>query len=309
MNDATALRAAPADQDVFHHRRTLTYRALRAVRDVCGFVLPAGQFGDRVYAWCHFVMRLNRLPSRRMLFNDVLYRLRVGGGLEDPLRVFVSDKEHVKTFVDERLGPGHAVPTIAILRSEQEIDACEFPARCCIKPTHMSGRVLLRLADEPVDTGLLRRWLRTSYYARSRQANYRHLAAKILVEPILFDDTNLADYKFFCYRGQPRLIQVDFDRATAHSRLLFDTQWNPLDYGLGYPIAKQSVPRPASLPGMLDAAARLSAEFDFIRVDFYTDGARYYVGEITNCHAAGAQHFIPPQAEESASRLLFGDAA
>jgi hypothetical protein len=293
------------EQDVRAYRRSVRFLTLRVLRDVCGFVLPPGRFGDRVYAWLHFVMAHGRLPSRRMLFNDVLYRLRVGKGLKSPLRVFVSDKEFVKTYVDDKLGPGHAVSTIAILRSEAEIDAFTFPDRCCIKPTHFSGRVVMRLAGEPVDTGLLRRWLRKSYYTRSREANYRRLAPKIIVEPILFDNPNLPDYKFFCYRGEPRMIQVDFDRATAHSRILFDTEWNPLSFGLGYPIAKRPAPRPANLHQMLDAAAKLSASFDFVRVDFYTNGAQFYIGEITNCHAAGGQRFVPPEAEETASRLLF----
>lgn len=295
-----------ANEDVFGYRRSPRYRLLRCLRNACGRLLPAGRFGDAVFAWIHFVMELGRLPSGRMLFNDALYRLRVEGRLADPLRVAVTDKEHVKEFIDGRLGPGHAVPTLAVLRSMKEVEAFEFPARCCIKPTHLSGRVMLRLAGEPVDREILRQWLRTDYYAKSRQANYRGLAPKIIIEPILYDDPNLADYKFFCVAGEPRMIQVDFDRATAHSRSLFDAAWGPLAYGLGHPRATRPAPRPTTLPQLLEAARRLAVGFDVVRVDFYTDGSRFHVGEITNCHAAGAQRFIPPEAEYEASRLLFG---
>lgn len=301
-----AMTSDDADEDVFGYRRSPRYRLLCCLRNACGRLLPAGHVGDAVFAWLHFVMELGRLPSDRMLFNDALYRLRVDGRLADPLRVAVTDKEHVKAFIDERLGPGYAVPTLAILRSLPEVEAFEFPPRCCIKPTHLSGRVTLRLAGEPVDREILRQWLRTDYYAKSRQANYRGLAPKIIVEPILYDDPNLADYKFFCVAGEPRMIQVDFDRATAHSRSLFDTAWRPLAYGLGYPRATRPAPRPPTLPGLLDAALTLAEGFDFVRLDFYTDGSRFHVGEITNCHAAGAQRFIPPEAEHEASRLLFG---
>jgi hypothetical protein len=131
------------------------------------------------------------------------------------------------------------------------------------------------------------------------------LAPKIIVEPILFDDANLMDYKFFCYRGEPRLIQVDLDRATAHKRALFDTHWNALGYSIVYPTPSHPVPRPTNLTEMLDAAARLSADFDLIRVDLYTDGERFHVGELTNCPGSAIKQFVPPEAEEPASRLLF----
>jgi hypothetical protein len=34
--------------------------------------------------------------------------------------------------------------------------------------------------------------------------------------------TELKDYKFFCFDGEPRLIQVDFDRFRNHKRNLYD---------------------------------------------------------------------------------------
>lgn len=295
--------------DACGRRRSLRYRALRILRDACGRMLPAGSFGDDLFAWMHFVMELGRLPSERMLFNDVLYRLRVGGGLADPLRVAVTDKEHVKQFIDGRLGRGHSVPTLAILRSLQEVAAFEFPARCCIKPTHLSGRVMLRVAGEAVETTLLRRWLGTDYYRRSRQANYRGLVPKIIVEPILYDDPNLTDYKFFCVGGEPRMIQVDFDRATAHRQQLFDLDWRPLGFGMSHPRADGSRPPPATLSRMREAARRLAAPFDLVRVDFYTDGTEFHVGELTNCPSAGTVRFRQPGSETAVSRLLFGPAA
>jgi len=308
MTDDQSPPRAP-DEDPFRHRRTVRYRLFRGLRDACGRLLPPGRFGDAAFAWCHFVMEIGRLPSRRMLFNDVLYRLRVGGGLEDPLRVLVTDKELVKPFIDERLGPGHAVPTLAILRSEAEVGACEFPARCCIKPTHLSGRVLLRLAGEPVDTAAVCRWLRTDYYAKSRQANYRGLEPKIIVEPILYDDPNLADYKVFCVAGEPRMIQADFDRATSHRQMLFDVAWRPLGFGMSYGTVAASVPAPPALPRMLAAARRLAEPFDLVRVDFYTAGTSFHVGELTNCPSAGTVRFRQPAAEQAVSRLLFGSPA
>ena len=34
------------------------------------------------------------------------------------------------------------------------------------------------------------------------------------------------DYKFYCFKGKVKLIQIDFDRFTNHSRLIFDNNFN-----------------------------------------------------------------------------------
>jgi hypothetical protein len=58
-----------------------------------------------------------------------------------PLRVYVSDKEQLNQHVRARLGEAFNVPTIAIPRTPAEARAFDFPARCVIKPAHMSGAV------------------------------------------------------------------------------------------------------------------------------------------------------------------------
>jgi hypothetical protein len=40
-------------------------------------------------------------------------------------------------------------------------------------------------------------------------------------------------------------------------------------------------------------------------VDFYTDGNEFRVGELTNCHAAAMQTFVPADSEKWADEFLF----
>ena len=54
------------------------------------------------------------------------------------------------------------------------------------------------------------------------------------------------------------------------------------------------LPRPAMLDQMLDVAARLSAGFDFVRVDLYACGGRPRFGELTFTPRAGSLAFDPP---------------
>jgi hypothetical protein len=72
--------------------------------------LPFNPTFDRLFHRLNFYRKHRRMPNGKMLFNDVLYRLKTSNEILDPLRVFVSDKEHVKQFVREKLGDEYNVP-------------------------------------------------------------------------------------------------------------------------------------------------------------------------------------------------------
>jgi hypothetical protein len=166
--------------------------------------------------------------------------------------------------------------------------------------------VILRRAGEPVDRERVKGWFAIDYYRLNREANYKGLHPKVIVEPLLFGDSNVMDYKIFCWRGVPKMVQVDVDRYIDHRRKYFDAAWNELDFSLIYPRTDKLIERPANLDRMLDVAARLAAGFSFVRIDIYSDGASCLVGEITHCAEGAGGRFVPPQAEATASKLIFG---
>jgi len=267
--------------------------------------LPYNRFGDNLYHRLLFLKKHGRLPSRKLLWNDVWYRVKTSDEIREPLRVMVSDKELVKEYVRKTVGDSYNVPTLAVLRSPTEVDAFEFPANCCIKPTHASAEVILRTDDAPLDRERIERWFEINYYRHGRESNYRTLAPKVIVEPLIFGSTNVDDFKIFCWRGVPRFVQQDFDRHTNHTRKIFDTQWNEQDFSIIYPRSKVAAPKPGTLDEMLAVARALSAPFSFIRIDLYSDNQQVLVGEITNCSANAGGFFLPRAAEFKASELMF----
>lgn len=278
----------------------MLYQALLAL-------LPRNRLGDRAVAFINFVVRHKRLPSKRPLFNDALYRIKVSDEILDPLRVFVSDKEFVKLYVRAVVGEDYNVPTIALLLSPDEAEAYDYPHQCCIKPTHASGQTIFRTAGEPVDRERIRSWFGVNHYDKAREANYRKLKPKVIVEPLLFQSGETLDYRFFCVNGKVKFITVDVDWTTPQrSRQLFDAAWNRQAYSLGYLPGDAVQERPGNFAEMTAVAEKLAAGFDFIRIDLYSDGDTCLVGEITNCHASANGRFVPPSAEITASRLLFG---
>jgi hypothetical protein len=288
--------------------RSWLRKVLGVLRKVLLVLLPENRFGDTVFSWVSFVFYHGRLPDRnRMWFNDVLYAIKVSDEILDPLRVLTTDKEYVKLFVRAVVGEKYVVPTIKVLRSKEEVNSYQFPPNVVIKPTHMSGRVIFKEGDAPVPISEIQGWFDQNYYRETREANYRFLRPKVIVEPMLFGRKGIEDYKVFCYNGRPRLIQVDIDRFGIHRRKYFDITWREQDFSILYPKAENAFPRPKTLDEMLAVAQGIASYFrGLVRVDFYTDGVeRVFVGEITHCHEGAHGPFLPREAERAGSELIF----
>ena len=267
--------------------------------------LPRNRFGDGVFDYINFVRNHRRFPGSREWISDLLFEMKRGQEIERPARVFTTDKHFAKFFVSGVIGSSHAVETLAILRSPEDVRAYVYPDRCCIKPTHISQTVLLRDNGEEVPIETVTSWLEMDHYTTCRERNYRSLEPKIIVEPIVFGDTNLNDYKFFCYQGAPKFVQVDVDRRSNHTRSFYDLGWKKLDFSVTYPNYEGEVARPECFDLMVDACRELAAHFSFVRIDFYTNGREFLVGEITHCPGSACEAFTPRQAEAFASELLF----
>jgi hypothetical protein len=261
---------------------------------------------DFVLSYLMHVSVLRRLPFKRILYNDVLFRLKTGPILKSPLSVRVSDKEFVKHYIAHIVGEEYNIPTLAILRLPVEIDAYEFPNRCIIKPTHASGEFIYRRSGEALDLERIKAWLKLDFSEQSHEANYRPLVPKIIVEAWALDEERITEFKFYCVEGKARAINAISGRFTDYSVVYFDTNWNELPY-TGYEAGHGKFERPQHLAEMISLAERLAEGFFFVRIDFYYDGTTIKCGEITNCPGAGLNTFRPREAELAHSRLLFSN--
>lgn len=121
--------------------------------------------------------------------------------------------------------------------------------------------------------------------------------SRYIVEKLLVNTENpeagIADYKFFCFNGQPEVIVYDTDRYVGHKRNFYDTDWNNLNVSSDCPQCDRNVPRPEGLDDMLKVAAELSKGFPFVRVDLYYVEGRVIFGELTFYPWSGYVQFVP----------------
>ena len=272
-------------------------------------LLPRIPATDYLWTVLEYRRRFGRFPALRKptRFSEKLLRLKQSADGRSARRMRISDKEFLKDFVFETLGPNYTPRTIAVLRSKQEILDFEFPSACVIKGTHTSGDVIVKWNDrEAVNRERIISWLDVRYYEVAREPNYRRLQPKVIVEELLHEDGESIprDYKVFCFHGRPAFVQVDSSRFSGHRRDFYSVAWRPLAFGMNYPSLGKAIPRPPDLKRLLGASRTLAAGFSFVRVDFYqlADGLR--VGEITNFPEAGFTHFVPTTVDCLVGRLF-----
>jgi hypothetical protein len=267
--------------------------------------LPYGKQTDRLVFYAQFLAKQNRMPRRGGGFLDFVFHLKRDNRLSGDLQILTTDKEFAKLFVAATIGPPHVVPNHAVLRTETDIDAYDFPDRCFIKGTAASGLVLAHEGGA-IDRRALNGWLKISHYTYTREQNYRPLTPKIIVEPYIFGSASNPDFLFYTYRGRVRFITYT-QRAPVTAGRAFDRRWRDLGFSITKPRLDSDVPRPALLEEMIEAAETIGKHFDFVRVDMYTNDREFLVGEITHCPGSADSVFRPPEAERTVNALMFGD--
>jgi hypothetical protein len=124
----------------------------------------------------------------------------------------------------------------------------------------------------------------------------------IVVEESLCDERGEAptDYKFFCFDGVPKIIDVVERRfsGSKFSDSYFDMNWKQYDVSWsdwpgeeGYPAGSPT--KPENFDELIRVASKLSKPFDFVRVDLYSISGRIYFGEFTHYPSAGIAEIEP----------------
>ena len=224
-----------------------------------------------------------------------------------PMLTQFADKCAARDYITARLG-ARVLPRLHhVTEDPRSIPWDILPERYVVKATHGSGwvRVVTSGVDREALTRQCQEWLGRSYYRHMREWPYKGIPPRIIIEEFIDDGSGCApaDYKLFVFDGRPAFIQVDGTRFSDHRRSFFDLKWQRLPFTLHYQPILHEVARPRHLEPMLEAAARLAAGVDFLRVDFYDTPEQFYVGELTTTPGAGLDVFCPLEADEQVGQL------
>jgi hypothetical protein len=227
----------------------------------------------------------------------------------DPLLPLTTDKVTLRDYVERVVGPGHLPALHAVLDAPDALRDAALPARYVVKATAGSAMTAFVAADSPAERERViraaRPWFRRNHGTRYDEWAYLALRQRLIVEEWLADGAHDVppDWKFFCFRGEVGIVQLDGERfAATRWRNLYGPDGTQLDATLYRPRGP-ALPVPASFGAMRGLAEALSRDFDFVRVDLYALPDRIVVGELTHYPATGRQVFEPRAWEERLGEL------
>ncbi|WP_218162511.1 ATP-grasp fold amidoligase family protein [Alkalibacterium sp. 20] len=212
----------------------------------------------------------------------------------------IADKYAVRAYVREKIGEKYLIPLIAVYDNVDEIEWDSLPKKFVLKCTHGSGSNIICSGKKDLDIiaakRKLNKWMKKNWFWFGREWAYKDIKPRIICEDYMTDESGveLKDYKIFCFNGEPKLIEVDFDRHSNHQRNLYTLDWEYIDATIKYPNdSTKIINKPTQLTELLELARKLSENIPHARIDFYSIDDNIYFGEITLYHGSGFERFEP----------------
>lgn len=250
--------------------------------------------------------------SNPKTFNEKLQYLKLHD--RNPEYIKMVDKIEAKKYVAEKIGEEHIIPILGVWDDPYDIDFDKLPDKFVLKCNHNSGGLFICKDKSQVSREQFRqiqhrfkKELRRNYYWYSREWPYKNVRRRIFAEEYMVDESGveLKDYKIFCFKGKPYMIQVDFDRFAQHKRNIYFTDWKPVPFEYGYPANwNRAIPCPGHLEKILGFAMEMSKNIAFVRVDFYVIFEKCFFGEFTFFPDDGLEKFFPEEWDEKLGQLI-----
>lgn len=203
----------------------------------------------------------------------------------NPKIIEYADKYKVREHIKKQIGEKYLIPMIAVWDSADEIDFASLPKSFVIKPNNSSGRVLICKDKEKLDHDaayrMIKQWETENLTKLTGEWFYEKIPFKIVCEEFLEDD--ISDYKLYFADGKFICTQLIAGRHSDNKTFTYyDENWNKLDIvRYGMPRATEPQEKPEHYDEMLQVAAKLADDFNFMRVDLYYVNGKIYFGELS----------------------------
>lgn len=213
------------------------------------------------------------------------------------------DKYAVREYVKEKIGESYLNELIAVYDRVGEVNFEELPDQFVIKGVH--GCHFNLIVKDKKEMNLLRsrylltKWLnKNQYYRGGLEWAYKDVKPRLIAEKYLeeFGKEIINDYKFFCFDGEPKFVQVDLERGIHDYRSFYDMNWQKLPFTMKKnPLYEGEVSKPENFETMIEVVSKLAGNFPFVRVDLYNIDGRIIFGEMTFYPSDGRNEFRPEE--------------
>lgn len=275
----------------------------RGVLGLSSLLHVKGLIPDKLYLKLLYRRLFNKKLdlSNPQTFNEKLQWLKLYDRREE--YSIMVDKYEVKRYVADIIGQEYIIPTLGVWDKPEDIEWDKLPNQFVLKCTHDSGGLVIckdkSKLDKEAAIGKLRKSLKRDYYKAGREWPYKNVRRRIIAEKYLEAAPNtgdLPDYKVFNFNGEPKLIQIDFNRFVNHKRNYYSANWERLDFTMNHPSDDNTIfEKPIVLEELKGLCRRLSTGIPFVRSDFYLVDNKLYFGELTFFPEGGTGRFEPEE--------------
>ena len=213
-----------------------------------------------------------------------------------PIKSRLADKYFVRGWVAQKIGDEYLIPLLGAWDDFDDIDFDALPDQFVLKCNHGSGMNIIcrdkKTFDRQRAREKLNAWLDFDFATWFLELHYTRIDRKIIAEKFIENmASGVIDYKFHCFNGTPKFIQVigdrDFARHTRHQKFC-DLDYNDIGAMFeDHPHFPYEVPKPKEFEKMKRFAELLSKDFSYVRVDFYEIDGKLLFGEMTFTSDAG----------------------
>lgn len=260
---------------------------------------------DRQYLKYWFKNKMGYYPNldNPRTYNEKLQWLKLH--YRKPIMTTMVDKDAVKKYVADKIGEEFIIPTLGVWDTFDDIDFDKLPNQFVLKCTHDSGGLIIckdkSNFDKVAAKVKIEQCLKTNFYKYGREWPYKNVPRRVIAEKYMAEssiskkNSDLADYKFFCFNGNVKWLFIASDRYNREEPYFdfFDMEFNHLDMRHGHPNAPFEIKKPLNFELMKELSAKLSEGFPHMRVDLYEVDGKVYFGEITFFHHTGRVLFDP----------------
>lgn len=256
---------------------------------------------DEKYITIKYKLEMNQKLNLKepKTFNEKLQWLKLYD--RNPEYTKMVDKYEAKKYVADIIGQEYIISTLGVWDKFEDIEFDKLPKQFVLKPTHTSGNVFICKDKEKINYKQLRKiinkWLKRNYYLIHREWPYKNVRPRIIAEQYMVDEsgTELKDYKFFCFNGEPKLLFVAKDRPYATKFNYYDMDFKKLPFKQHYKNFNDYIEKPKGFEKMIELSRKLSKDIPHVRVDFYDINGKVYFGELTFYHFSGFEKFEPEE--------------
>lgn len=290
----------------------MLYKKNKIISIIIDIVIKKGMLNllsDKSAICLNYFIFWKKVPNLKnpQTFSEKIQWIKIYGDLGKYSKY--ADKYEVRKYVTETVGKKYLIPLIGVWEKVEEIDFNKLPNKFIIQTTHGKDYNFIckdkTLLDKEKVKKMLKKWVKQNYYQTAREVQYKHIKPKIICLKYLEDESgNLNDYKFFCNKGEPQIIEVITGNVEEHTLDLLDLNWGKLPIFLAYPNSKRNPKKPKNLQKMINLSKKLSKSFPFVRVDLYSVNNRIYFGELTFTPGSGLDLIKPNKANYELGKLI-----